>query len=68
MTHNNKMSEMRIALLELKPDLFAAVILSWSIALLGFAPVIYMLQVYERVVNSRDVNTLLMLSLVVLGA
>lgn len=68
MTPNIKMSELRIALLELKPVGIVALMLSWSIALLGFAPVIYMLQVYERVVNSRDVNTLIMLTLVVLGA
>jgi ATP-binding cassette subfamily C exporter for protease/lipase len=42
--------------------------MSWVIGLLGFTPTVYMLQVYERVVNSRDVMTLLMLTLVTLGA
>jgi ATP-binding cassette subfamily C exporter for protease/lipase len=42
--------------------------MSWVIGLLGFTSTVYMLQVYERVVNSRDVMTLLMLTLVALGA
>jgi ATP-binding cassette subfamily C exporter for protease/lipase len=43
-------------------------VMSWVIGLLGFTSTVYMLQVYERVVNSRDVMTLLMLTLVTLGA
>jgi len=68
MKPDSPMSELRLALLELKPTWVSTLVLSWSIAFLGFAPTVYMLQVYERVVNSRDVNTLIMLTIVVLGA
>lgn len=68
MKPESQLSELRLALLELKPTWVSALVLSWSIALLGFAAAAYMLQVYDRVVNSRDVNTLIMLSIVVLGA
>ena len=68
MKPESQLSELRLALLELKPTWVSALVLSWSIAFLGFAPVVYMLQVYDRVVNSRDVNTLIMLFIVVLGA
>ena len=68
MKPDSRLSELRLALLELKPTWISTLVLSWSIALLGFASAVYMLQVYERVVNSRDVNTLVMLSIVVLGA
>jgi ATP-binding cassette subfamily C exporter for protease/lipase len=57
-----------MALLENKSAWRQAVVMSWVIGLLGFTPTVYMLQVYERVVNSRDVMTLLMLTLVTLGA
>jgi ATP-binding cassette subfamily C exporter for protease/lipase len=57
-----------MALLENKSAWRQAVVMSWVISLLGFTPTVYMLQVYERVVNSRDVMTLLMLTLVTLGA
>lgn len=63
-----QVSELRLALLEQKPTWIVTLVLSWSIAMLGFASAVYMLQVYERVVNSRDVNTLIALSIVVLGA
>ena len=68
MKPESQLSELRLALLELKPTWVSALVLSWSIALLGFAAAAYMLQVYDRVVNSRDVNTLIMLSILVLGA
>lgn len=68
MKPESQLSELRLALLELKPTWVSALVLSWSIALLGFAAAAYMLQVYDRVVSSRDVNTLIMLSIVVLGA
>lgn len=68
MKSGSAMSELRTALLENKPTWRQAVMMSWVIGLLGFTPTVYMLQVYERVVNSRDVMTLLMLTLVTLGA
>lgn len=68
MKPDQKVSELRLALAELKPTGVTALVLSCCIGLLGFTAAVYMLQVYERVVNSRDVNTLIMLSIVVLGA
>jgi ATP-binding cassette subfamily C exporter for protease/lipase len=68
MKSGSAVSELRMALLENKSAWRQAVVMSWVISLLGFTPTVYMLQVYERVVNSRDVMTLLMLTLVTLGA
>jgi ATP-binding cassette subfamily C exporter for protease/lipase len=68
MKSGSAMSELRMALWENKPAWRQAVVMSWVIGLLGFTSTVYMLQVYERVVNSRDVMTLLMLTLVTLGA
>ncbi len=68
MKAGSAVSELRAALLENKSAWRQAVVMSWVIGLLGFTPTVYMLQVYERVVNSRDVMTLLMLTLVTLGA
>jgi len=44
------------------------VVMSWVIGLFGFTSTVYMLQVYDRVINSRDHMTLWMLTLVTLGA
>lgn len=68
MKPDSSLSELRLALLELKPVWIWALILSWTIGLLGFTSTVYMLEVYDRVVNSRDVMTLVMLTLVTLGA
>jgi ATP-binding cassette subfamily C exporter for protease/lipase len=68
MKSGSAMSELRMALLENKSAWRQAVVMSWVIGLLGFTSTVYMLQVYDRVVNSRDVMTLLMLTLVALGA
>jgi ATP-binding cassette subfamily C exporter for protease/lipase len=68
MKAGSAVSELRMALLENKSAWRQAVVMSWVIGLLGFTPTVYMLQVYERVVNSRDVMTLLMLTVVALGA
>ena len=68
MKAGSAVSELRMALWENKPVWRQAVLMSWVIGLLGFTPTVYMLQVYERVVNSRDVMTLLMLTVVTLGA
>lgn len=61
-------SELMDEILKLKKIWYGVSILSLAIGILGFFPAIYMLQVYDRVVNSRDVNTLIMLSLVVVFA
>ena len=68
MKSGSAVSELRMALWENKPAWRQAVVMSWVIGLLGFTSTVYILQVYERVVNSRDVMTLLMLTVVTLGA
>ncbi len=49
-------------------DLRRAAVFSLAGALLVLAPSAYMLEVYERVLNSRSAGTLLMLTLLVAGA
>ncbi|MDP4733469.1 MAG: type I secretion system permease/ATPase, partial [Limnohabitans sp.] len=68
MKSGSAVSELRMALWENKPAWRQAVVMSWVIGLLGFTSTVYMLQVYDRVINSRDVMTLLMLTMVTLGA
>ena len=61
-------SELRLCVNELKPYFVRAAWLSVVASLLVLAPSAYMLEVYDRVVNSRSHMTLAMLSLAVLGA
>ncbi|WP_159916481.1 type I secretion system permease/ATPase [Pantoea sp. 18069] len=61
-------SELRAALTALKPYFMRAGGFSLLAGLLVLAPSVYMLEVYDRVVNSRNPFTLLMLTIVVLGA
>ena len=61
-------SELRTAVLSLKPYFVRAAWFSICSCLLILAPSVYMLEVYERVVNSRSHQTLVMLTLVVLAA
>ena len=68
MKPDSSMSELRLALLEFKPVWRSAIGISLVIGLLGFTSTVYMLEVYDRVVNSRNVMTLVMLTLVTLGA
>ena len=68
MKSGSAVSELRMALWENKPAWRQAVVMSWVIGLLGFTSTVYMLQVYDRVINSRDVMTFLMLTMVTLGA
>jgi len=63
----DKRSELRAALLSLKPFFRQAIFFSVFINLLVLAPSAYMLEVYGRVVNSRNGTTLAMLTLLVLG-
>lgn len=67
---NNKRppSELREALATLRPYFVRASWLSLVASLLVLAPTGYMLEVYDRVVNSRSHMTLAMLTLAVLGA
>lgn len=59
-------SELREAIRELKPFFMKAALFSVFCTLLILAPTGYMLEVYDRVINSRSMNTLLMLTLLVL--
>ncbi len=61
-------SELREALFSLKPVIKNAMFFSFFTNLLVLAPTIYMLEVYDRVVNSRSYMTLIMETLLVLVA
>ena len=65
---NNTKSELHEALLELMPYFKRAALFSLVASLLVLAPSFYMLEVYDRVVNSRNHLTLVMLTIAVLGA
>ena len=58
-------SELALAFNPIKPVLYKAVGFSLVISLLALAPAVYMLEVYDRVVNSRSGMTLAMLTLLV---
>jgi ATP-binding cassette subfamily C exporter for protease/lipase len=60
-------SELKLAIDALRPYFKQATLFSILLNLLILAPTAYMLQVYERVVNSRSSTTLLMLTLLVLA-
>jgi len=60
-------SELRAALVDLYPYLKRLLLFSVFTSLLVLAPSGYMFQVYDRVVNSRNHKTLLMLTFLVLG-
>lgn len=62
-----KKNELTEALAEFKPVLKTVVAFSAVTNLLMLAPAIYMLQVYDRVLASRNEFTLLMLSLLIVG-
>ena len=61
-------SELRQAIFSLRPYFVRSAWFSLICSLLVLAPSGYMLEVYDRVVNSRSHTTLLMLTIVVLGA
>jgi len=60
-------SPLREALFALIPSLKQAFYFSVFVNVLVLAPSVYMMQVYDRVVNSRNHTTLLMLTLLVVG-
>ncbi len=60
-------SEMRLALVALSPYFQRAAWLSLLASLLVLAPTAYMLEVYDRVLNSRNPLTLTLLTLLVLA-
>ncbi len=68
MNPNKKPSELQAAVLALKPYYWRAFGFALVTALLVLAPTVYMLEVYDRVVNSRSHLTLAMLTLMVVLA
>jgi ATP-binding cassette subfamily C exporter for protease/lipase len=56
------------AMLAVRPALSRAAAFSFVINMLYLAPSIYMLQVYDRVLTSRNLTTLLMLTLIIVVA
>lgn len=66
--NNNNNSELKSALSDLSPFFRQAAWFSIFAGLLALAPSGYMLEVYDRVVNSRNHLTLAMLTLLVLAA
>ena len=67
MKPNKPPSELRAALNDLRPYFVRAGWFSLITSLLVLAPSAYMLEVYDRVVNSRSHMTLWMLTLMILG-
>lgn len=61
-------SELRDAALALRPRLVRAAWFSFASSLLILVPMAYMLEVYGRVLDSRNPTTLAMLTILVLGA
>ena len=68
MNPKQKPSELRAAIASLRPFFVRSGWFSLVCSLLVLAPSGYMLEVYDRVVNSRNHTTLAMLTLLVLGA
>ena len=60
------LSELREAVSDLRPHLMRAFWFSLVASLLVLAPTLYMLEVYDRVVNSRSHMTLAMLTVLVI--
>ncbi|MBI2769662.1 MAG: type I secretion system permease/ATPase [Burkholderiales bacterium] len=67
MNPNKPPSELRLALAELRPYFVRVAWFSTIASLLVLAPSVYMLEVYDRVVNSRSHLTLTMLTVLLLG-
>jgi ATP-binding cassette subfamily C exporter for protease/lipase len=61
-------SELSKALEPLRPEIIRAIGFSLLISFLALSPTVYMLEVYDRVVNSRSGITLVMLTLMVVLA
>ncbi|WP_137896128.1 type I secretion system permease/ATPase [Ramlibacter sp. 2FC] len=68
MSSRKPVSELRDAVLALRPQLVRATWFSLGSSLLLLMPTLYMLEVYGRVLDSRSAMTLAMLTLLVLAA
>ena len=62
-----KNDEIRAAIGSFKSAFFTVALFSMFLNVLALSPSIYMLQVYDRVLVSRNITTLVMLSLLVVG-
>jgi ATP-binding cassette subfamily C exporter for protease/lipase len=60
-------TELTEVLFSFRKAFYTAGVFSMFINLLGLVPSIYMLQVYDRVLQSRNVTTLIMLTVIMLG-
>ena len=60
-------TELAVVLLSMRRVFFSAAVFSFFINVLMLTPSIYMLQVYDRVLASRNETTLLMITLIVLA-
>lgn len=67
MKSSDSIPEMKESLLQVKPFVWRAMFFSFFTNLLVLAPTFYMLEVYDRVVNSRSMMTLAMLTLLVIA-
>jgi len=63
MSMANSTVELRLSLTVLSPYWWRCLFFSWVVSLLVLASTVYMFEVYDRVVNSRNTTTLLMLTL-----
>ena len=68
MNPQNSPTELTRAIEPIKPEILKAIGFSTVISLLALAPTAYMLEVYDRVVNSRSGVTLVMLTMMVVLA
>lgn len=65
---NSENSVLREALIEALPSLKRVLVFSVVVNILVLMPSVYMLEVYDRVVNSRSYTTLLMLTVLVVSS
>jgi len=64
---NTPPSPLQVVFDSIKPILKRVALFGFAVNVLSLAPTMYMLEVYDRVVNSRNSNTLVMLTVLVLG-
>ena len=61
----NQPTALNRAMKAVRPALWTAVVFSFFINILGLAAPLYMMQVYDRVLSSRNVTTLVMLTIII---
>lgn len=67
MSHPQQNPQVKELFTPLFPYALRVLFISFFISILVLSPSLYMLEVYDRVVNSRSVSTLLMLTILVVG-